>query len=97
VGSIPAGEANLTGDNMEVIKFSASWCQPCKMLSKMLETDPLSVDVKEVDIDENSDMATEFKVRSVPTLVLMNDGKEVDRITGVKPVAAIRKQFGLVA
>ena len=97
VGSIPAGEANLTGENMKVIKFSASWCQPCKFLSKMLERDPLGVEVEEVDIDENSDMANQFKVRSVPTLVLMKDGVEVDRIMGTHAPAAIRNKFGLVA
>jgi thioredoxin 1 len=82
---------------MKVIKFSASWCQPCKSLSKMLEKDPLGVEVEEIDIDENSDMATQFKIRSVPTLVLMKDGVEVDRIMGTQQPAAIRKQFGLVA
>ena len=68
----------------KILKFSASWCQPCKMLAKNLETAQLTVPVEEVDIDEKTDMSVEYKIRGVPTLVMLEDGKEVKRVSGVK-------------
>ena len=68
----------------ELIKFSASWCQPCKQLAgSMKYVDFKDVEVKEVDIDENMELAAQYGIRSVPTMVLLEDGKEVKRHTGV--------------
>jgi thioredoxin 1 len=67
----------------ELIKFSASWCGPCKMLSTIMEGVDFGVPVKEIDIDENMDLAKQYGVRGVPTLVLTEDGKEVKRTSGV--------------
>ena len=74
----------------KILKFSASWCQPCKMLAKNLETAQLSVPVEEVDIDEMTDMSVEYKIRGVPTLVMLEDGKEVKRVSGVKSVDELK-------
>lgn len=69
---------------MKILKFAASWCAPCKMLSGMLESTDLGVPVEEIDIDENMGMAQLYNVRGVPTLVLLDDlGAEVRRITGL--------------
>ena len=68
----------------ELLKFSASWCQPCKALAGNFKyVDLGDVTLKEYDIDENSDEANKFSIRGVPTLVLMKDGVEVKRKTGV--------------
>jgi thioredoxin 1 len=68
----------------QLLKFSASWCGPCKALSKVLENvDLKDIELVEIDIDENTDKAVEYGIRSVPTLVLMEDGKEVRRKTGL--------------
>jgi thioredoxin-like negative regulator of GroEL len=68
----------------ELIKFSASWCQPCKSLAgNFKHVDLKDVNMKEVDIDEDLEMAKQYGVRSVPTMVLLEDGKEVGRKTGV--------------
>lgn len=74
----------------KILKFSASWCQPCKMLAKNLETAQLTVPVEEIDIDEKTDMSVEYKIRGVPTLVMLEDGKEVKRVSGVKSVDELR-------
>ena len=74
----------------KILKFSASWCQPCKMLAKNLETAKLSVPVEEIDIDEKTDMSVEYKIRGVPTLVMLEDGKEIKRVSGVKSVDELR-------
>lgn len=75
----------------KILKFSASWCQPCKMLAKNLETAQLTVPVEEIDIDEKTDMSVEYKIRGVPTLVMLEDGKEVKRVSGVKTAAELKE------
>ena len=66
----------------KVLKFAASWCQPCKMLSKTIEGMNIETPFEEVDIDEDQELAVKYLVRSVPTLVMLDDGQEVKRITG---------------
>ena len=65
--------------NLEVLKFSASWCGPCRVLAHTLEG---VAGITPVDIDTNMETAREHNVRSVPTLVFKKDGKEVHRISG---------------
>ena len=60
------------------------------MLAKNLETAQLTVPVEEIDIDEKTDMSVEYKIRGVPTLVMLEDGKEVKRVSGVKSVDELR-------
>ena len=71
---------------MKLLKFYAEWCQPCKMLSQVIKNagDKITVPVEDVDIDNNLMMSVDFKVRSVPTLVLIDDsGKEIKREVGM--------------
>jgi len=70
---------------MKVLKFQASWCQPCKMLSRVVEEakDKITVQIEEVDIDENTELAKKFNIRGVPTLVMVDDaGNTVKSKTG---------------
>ncbi len=65
--------------NIEVLKFSAQWCPPCRVLAHTLE----GVEgITNIDIDKAMETAREHNVRSVPTLVFKKDGKEVHRISG---------------
>ena len=68
----------------KILRFSASWCQPCKMLAKNLENTDLGVPIEVVDIDAAPELAEQYGIRSVPTLVYLKDGKEVGRQMGVK-------------
>lgn len=68
----------------KILRFSATWCQPCKMLAKNLETAQLDIPVEYVDIDSNVTLTDDYGIRGVPTLVLLDDGKEVSRLVGVK-------------
>jgi len=65
-----------------LIDFYATWCGPCKMLSPVLERVESTVKVIKVDTDEFEDLAREYGVMSIPTLVLLEDGKEVKRNIG---------------
>ena len=71
---------------MILLKFSASWCNPCRQLSRTLQTlpeDQLPVSIQEIDIDKETGMSAMWKIRSVPTLVLLDEtGEEIKRISG---------------
>jgi thioredoxin 1 len=68
----------------QLIKFSASWCQPCKSLAgNFKHVDMKDVELKEADIEENSELANKYGIRGVPTMVLLEDGVEIKRHTGV--------------
>lgn len=69
---------------MKVLKFSASWCQPCKMLAKTLESYKGEVPIENIDIDESQEVAIRFGIRGVPTCVLVDDsGVEIKRQSGM--------------
>ena len=69
---------------MKILKFFADWCQPCKALSMVIEGLELPYPIENVDIDQNIDAAKRYNVRTVPTVVLVNDsGDEVKRFSGI--------------
>lgn len=80
-------------EKIVLVDFYATWCGPCKMLAPVLEQVADEVKDKAViaklDIDESLDIAKEFNVMSVPTMILFKDGKEVDRIVGLRQKAQI--------
>lgn len=70
---------------MKALKFYADWCGPCKGLSQVIKNagEKITVDIENVNIDENIFMAQEHKIRSVPTMILVNDGGvEIKRKVG---------------
>ena len=69
---------------MKVLRFTATWCQPCKALAQQLEELGLDKEVTVIDIDEQQDLAIQYGVRSVPTLIAVDNNKEVKRMVGVK-------------
>lgn len=71
---------------MKVLKFYATWCGPCKGLTMTLNgmADKITMPIEEVDIDANMDVARQYNVRSVPTMVVVDDaGAEVKRVVGM--------------
>lgn len=71
---------------MKLLKFYAEWCGPCKMQSMIIKgaEDKITVPIEDINIDENVFMATENNVRSVPTMILVDDsGNEIKRQVGV--------------
>tara|TARA_B100000674_G_C37748638_1_gene872383 strand:+ start:736 stop:972 length:237 start_codon:yes stop_codon:yes gene_type:complete len=68
----------------EYLYFSAPWCQPCKMLSPVMEQVSNTIPVNKINVDEQPDFAQKYGIRSVPTVVLLEGGQEVKRHIGVK-------------
>jgi len=75
----------------KILRFTASWCGPCKSLAKTLENIETNIPFEVIDIDVHSEIATEYGIRSVPTLVMMEDNIEVKRMTGVKAENLMRE------
>ena len=70
---------------MRLLKFYASWCAPCKNQTKVLETIEFPYEVVPVDIDEDVDLAMQYSIRTVPTLVLVDDeGSAITRLSDSK-------------
>ncbi len=72
-----------------LVDFYATWCGPCKMMSPLLEQVSKDVGnsarILKIDIDNNRNVATQYGIRSVPTLILFKEGKQVWRQSGVPP------------
>ena len=72
---------------LKVIKFSASWCVPCKYLKPVFEEIKIMEDFNNVnfvdyDIDEEYELTKKYNIRSVPTVIFEKDGNEIERISG---------------
>lgn len=84
----------LSEEKPILIDFYADWCMPCHMLKPILEKiDKLydEIEIVKVNVDNNQQLASLFGVMSIPTVVLLRNGKEVDRFIGVMPEDAIKK------
>ena len=77
---------------MKILRFTASWCQPCKSLSQNLEEANLSIPIDVVDIDIHSNVAIEYGIRGVPTLLLLDENNNVSkRLVGNKTVTELKE------
>lgn len=80
-----------------VVDFTAVWCGPCKMLDpvvkQLAEEWNGKVKVGKLDVDENNDLAVQYGVMGVPTLMLFVDGEPVQRLTGYQPKDRILSKF----
>ena len=77
---------------IKVIKFSSTWCGPCKALSPVfneVRSQMPDVSFQEIDVDQNSDLAIKYNVRGVPTIVIEKDNQEVTRKSGIMMNAAL--------
>jgi len=75
--------SHVKDKKMKVLRFTASWCQPCKMLAKTLEDVQTQIPIEVIDIDENQQLATDYGIRGVPTLVMLDGDIEVKRVSGM--------------
>ena len=71
----------------QVYYFTADWCGPCKKVRPIVEElsrDQSEVKFQIIDVDSEGELARKFEVKSIPTFILIKDGKEVNRFTGAK-------------
>ena len=72
----------LINEDKILVDFFATWCGPCKMLSPVLEKVESDIKVIKVDTDKFEDIAREYGIMSIPTLVIFEKGKEIKRNIG---------------
>lgn len=76
----------ISGEDLTIVDFSATWCMPCRMLKPILEqvADKVAdVDFYDLDIDENEEIAKRYRIFSVPTLVAFKEGVVIDSLVGL--------------
>ena len=69
---------------MKYLLFSASRCGPCQTLKPVMEQVSKTIPVTKIDVDTDAQTVSDYGVRSVPTVILIKEGREVKRFTGVQ-------------
>jgi len=84
-------------DKTVLVDFWATWCGPCKMVSPIIEEiaeEHPEIKVAKVNVDEQEALAARFQIMSIPTLVVMKEGKIVNQSAGAKPKQQILGMLG---
>lgn len=80
-----------------LVDFTAVWCGPCKMLDPVVKELAADWDgklkVAKLDVDDNPNLAMQYQVMGVPTLMLFKNGEPVERVTGYQPKDRLQKKF----
>jgi len=83
-----------------LVDFWAEWCMPCKMMAPVLNStaDELrgNASIGKLNIEQHQSIATQYKVRSIPTLIMFKNGKEINRFVGVKTKEFLLKEINKV-
>ena len=90
-------EIVLKSEKTVLIDFWASWCGPCKMIAPIIEeiaNEHPEYTVGKVNVDDEGELARQFGIMSIPTLVILKGGREVSRIIGYRQKADILAELG---
>ncbi|MET3807171.1 thioredoxin 1 [Nakamurella sp. UYEF19] len=87
----------LMSDKPVIVDFWAEWCGPCRMVAPILEEISNKhgdkVTIAKLDIDANPEIAQQYQILSIPTMLVFQGGKPVKQVVGAKPKAALLAEF----
>ena len=90
-------ESLKSGDQPLVVDFWATWCGPCRMVGPVISELAQEYDgrivVGKCDVEENEDIAMEFGIRNIPTILFFKNGQVIDKIVGAQSKARIQEKF----
>ena len=86
----------MDSEKTVLLDFWASWCAPCRMVVPIIEEiagERPDIKVGKINVDEQPELASEFSIMSIPTLVVMKNRKIVQQVSGARPKNAILEMF----
>ena len=87
----------IQNKGIQVVDFWAEWCGPCRAITPIIEdlasTYGDDVKVGKLNVDDNSEVATRYAIRSIPTIIILKDGEVVDRHVGMISKAALQQKI----
>lgn len=87
-------EQIISNGAVTIVDFWAPWCGPCKTLGPVLEkigTEHPEIQVIKINVDENSELSSEYKIRSIPAVFIYKNGEQINSFVGMKSEDAIMK------
>lgn len=88
------------GNQLLVVDFWATWCGPCRMMAPIIEELAKEYEGKAViakcDVEENEDLATEFGIRNIPTILFFKNGEVVDKLIGYQQKPKLEEKINIL-
>jgi len=87
----------LDSTGLKLVDFYADWCGPCKMVAPIIQEiaeERKDIVVGKINVDESYELAAKYNVSSIPTIILFNNGEEINRIVGYRPKEEILDLLG---
>ena len=91
--------AEKTSQGLLLLDFWATWCGPCQMIGPMLDqvAEEENITVGKINVDEQRELAMQYEIEAIPTLIVMKDGREVDRSVGMLDKTEIKTFYAKYA